>query len=145
MPQAEHGDGPWGEAIEYWLKVKRWKQADLRRAFEELPDLQRGGGKNTVSTAVRGLDVNTSTLRGIAKAFGVPLEEVLVSPDRRSAKERERELVEQISAKVYRDVTAERERRELSLEEQKAASIAKGERAAKKDAAKLPRPRKRKR
>lgn len=83
MPGAEHGTRPWGKAIEYWIRTKGVSQADLVRSTKK--------GKNTISRATRGLDVHTSTLVAIAKAFKEPIEVVLVSPewlDRQDAQKR---------------------------------------------------------
>lgn len=102
MPQPAKGDGPWGEAIAYWLNVRHWRQADLVRAT-------KGGlSKNTVSIAFNGLDVNTETLRIIAKALNAPLDEVLVSPDRKSANETRKQMVIEIAERVLRDVESTR-------------------------------------
>lgn len=111
MPQPARGDGPWGEAIEYWLNVRRWRQADLMRATAGKGDLT----KNTISRAANGQDVNTETLRIIATAFGVALEDVLVSPDRQSAKEREEQMVERITKRVVGEIVAERRPRPLDV------------------------------
>ncbi len=106
MPQPTLGDGPWGEAIEYWLKQRRWQQADIVRALEVLYPSTKGkkskGNKNTVSTAARGLDCNTRSLRRIAKALAVPLDQVLVSPLRRAANEERRQLALDITERVLR-------------------------------------------
>jgi transcriptional regulator with XRE-family HTH domain len=72
-PEPEHGEGPWGAAIRYWLHKKHLSQADLVRDTKL--------GKNTISYATRGLDTTTSTLHLIAKALKEPLELVLVSPE----------------------------------------------------------------
>ncbi len=106
MPQPTLGDGPWGEAIEYWLNQRRWQQADIVRALEALYPPAKGkkakGNKNTVSTAARGFDCNTQTLRRIARALEVPLDQVLVSPLRRAANEDRRKLALDITEQVLR-------------------------------------------
>ena len=96
----KHADGPWGEAIVYWLNERGWQQADLVR---------KGQGtltKNTVSTAFRGLDVNTMTLRLIAAVFEVPIEDVLVSPERKADSEIRKQEIQEITESVYSRMTA---------------------------------------
>lgn len=78
MTAPKRGIGPWGAAIVYWLGKKQWVQADLIRQLEEI-GLARG--KNTISRACHGRDVNTATLDAIAKAFDVAPEFILVSPE----------------------------------------------------------------
>lgn len=73
MPAAKRGLGPWGAAIRYWFPRKNMNGADLMRAT--------GLKKNTISRAVRGLPVNTTTLTKIAQAFKEPVELILVSPE----------------------------------------------------------------
>lgn len=96
MPQPTRGDGPWAAAIDYWLREKGWLQADLVRRIEELGEKT---GKNTVSSATNGRDVNTRSLRIIAQAFGVPLAAVLVSPEQlRAGEEMQRTIQAAVSA-----------------------------------------------
>ncbi len=86
MPKPVEGDGPWKAAIAYWLDKHDWSAADLARHVK-MPE-------NTVSRAVRGWHVNTRTLERIADGFGVTLEEVLVSPARRSTEEQQRLVIQ---------------------------------------------------
>ncbi len=114
MPQPAKSDGPWGEAIQYWLDVKGWRQADLIREIQNLQKPEAAvragkrkkskGNKNTVSTACLGRDCNTKTLRIIATALGVPLDGVLVSPDRKSANEARKQMILEIAEKVAREL-----------------------------------------
>ena len=109
MPKPVSGDGPWGQGITYWLNRRGWRQADLQRAINEPanePPSDNPISKNTISDATRGLDVNTATLRRIAKALDAPLDEVLVSPDRKDAREARKQLVLEITEKVVRDLEA---------------------------------------
>ncbi len=96
MPKPAHGDGPWGDAIAYWLNVRKWRQADLVRAAASL-------SKNTISIAANGFDVNTATLRAIAKALKVPIEDVLVSPERRQTREEQRRMIQEAVDAALRD------------------------------------------
>ncbi len=106
MPKPEPGSGPWGEAINYWLRQRgNWSQADLVRAIVErsqhLPKgEQKAGNKNTVSAAALGRDVSTQTLRAVARGLDVPLEFVLVSPDRKSAIEEMRKVAADVAEEV---------------------------------------------
>ncbi len=107
MPKPERGDGPWGEAIEYWMTQRRWRQADVVRALEVLfpPKTKKSKGyKNTVSTAANGFDVNTRSLRRIAKALDAPLDAVLVSPLRKAANEERLKLALDITGRVLRQL-----------------------------------------
>jgi transcriptional regulator with XRE-family HTH domain len=63
-----------------------------------------GLSKNTVSIAANGLDVNTETLRIIAAALGVSLEEILVSPARQSASEARKQMALEIAERVLRQL-----------------------------------------
>jgi transcriptional regulator with XRE-family HTH domain len=99
MPAASIGDGPWGEAISYWLKRKGWRQADLVKAIQ---NQHKNTSKNTISKAVRGFDTTTRVLRTISQALQVPLDLVLVSPDRKSANDARRQMVAEITEQVVR-------------------------------------------
>jgi transcriptional regulator with XRE-family HTH domain len=77
--------GPWGEAIDYWLKQKGWRQADLVRAS--------GIDPNTISSIVRGFNTTTRLLWAIAKALQVPIDEVLLSPTRRTGSEAQKRMI----------------------------------------------------
>jgi hypothetical protein len=103
MPKPATGNGPWGEAISYCLDKRRWRQADLVRAAQAIDPKK---SKNTISTATRGLDCNTNTLRVIAAALEVALDEVLVSPARKSAQDRRRQMILDITEQVVRRVDA---------------------------------------
>lgn len=96
MPQPARGDGPWGEAITYWLNIRTWRQADLVRALKGNID------KNTVSRAANGHDVNTATLRLIAAALNAPLEDVLVSPIRKRQGEELRRMAHDVLEEFFR-------------------------------------------
>jgi len=100
MPQPARGDGPWGEAIAYWLDRRQWLPADLIEAADGAIS------KNTVYEACKGKDVNTSSLRVIASLLNAPLDEVLVSPARLKARDQQREVIyEAVSAALRaRDV-----------------------------------------
>lgn len=113
MPQPKTGDGPWGEAIRYWLKRLDLQQADLMRTIRELDG---GTTSNTISNASRGLDCHTKTLRIIAAALnqvalqksimaGVTLDDALVSPARQSELERLKRMVQEITERVVRQMT----------------------------------------
>lgn len=107
MPEPDEGGGPWGEAIEYWLKDKKWVQADLERAIDRLVEqglVKKSLTKNTISSATRGFHCATATLEIIATGLGKPLEDVLVSPARKSVNEDRRRLAEEISARVLREI-----------------------------------------
>lgn len=94
MPQAEVSDGPWGEAIRYWLHHRKMRQADLA----ELTGIRA----NTISRATRGFDTTTRVLRKIADAFRVPIDLVLVSPDRKLANEDRRRMALEVAEEVLR-------------------------------------------
>lgn len=110
MPLPEKSDGPWGEAIQYWLAFRGWKQADLIREIQKAEpstsktDKKNKGNKNTVSNAALGRDCNTRTLRVIATALNVPLDAVLVSPDRKSANEARKQMIMEITESVVRKI-----------------------------------------
>lgn len=72
---AKKGDGPWGDAIQYWFREKNLRQSHVVEGT--------GMSPNKASRAANGLDVRMETLRQFAEFFGVPLESVLVSPQRR--------------------------------------------------------------
>ncbi len=105
--QAAYADGPWGPAVKYWLDFLKWRQADLARASGIEP--------KTISTIFRGYDTTTRMLRKITRAFqqeakrqqlpiSITLEDVLVSPDRKSEAERRKLMVQEIVERVWRDV-----------------------------------------
>lgn len=96
MPQAPRGDGPWGEAIQYWLRARNKRQADLAS--------DTGVRANTISRAARGFDTTTRVLRKIADALDAPLDSVLVSPERKLANEDRRRLIQEITELVVRTV-----------------------------------------
>lgn len=103
MPKPASADGPWGEAITYWLNARGWRQADLLKAVHDV-----GGttNKNTISSATRGYNCSTRVLRVIASALKVPLEDVLVSPDRKSASEERRQLITEAVDRAMREYDA---------------------------------------
>lgn len=95
---ARKGDGPWGEAIQYWFKDKHLRQSHVVEGT--------GMSPNKASRAANGLDVRMETLRQFAEFFEVPLESVLVSPERRLSPDVERKL----TAKLAEDVSSLLER-----------------------------------
>lgn len=107
--QAEYADGPWGAAVQYWLDKLRWRQADLSRATGIEP--------KTISSIVRGFDTTTRVLRKIALALDreaarrsfpnqITFEDVLVSPDRKSAIEIRKQMIHEITERVTRELEA---------------------------------------
>jgi transcriptional regulator with XRE-family HTH domain len=100
MAAVKHGTGPWGEAIRYWLPKKNMRQVDLARVanIEE----------KTISKITRGFHTTTRQLEKIARAFQVPIDDVLLSPDRRLTNADRHRLINEISAsvteKVYREI-----------------------------------------
>jgi transcriptional regulator with XRE-family HTH domain len=86
MPQAAHGPGPWGEAITYWLNVRKLRQADLAKMTRLQP--------KTISRIVRGFHTQTQMLARIAEALGVSFDTVLVSPVRRRISEDKRHILQ---------------------------------------------------
>lgn len=107
MPQPKTGTGPWGDAIRYWLRQRDMRQADLVR---EVRKANPGEAitANTLSNAARGLHCSTRTLEQIARALEIPLDDVLVSPDRQSAQDMRRKMVQEITENVMRAVDATR-------------------------------------
>lgn len=103
MPQPKTGNGPWGEAIRYWLKQRDMQQADLMRAIR---DLRHKTTSNTISNASRGLDCHTKTLRIIATALNVSVDEILVSPSRQSDTERRKLMIQEITERVVRTMSS---------------------------------------
>lgn len=81
---AEIQHGPWGKAIEYWLDVKKLRQADLAK----LTDIQA----KTISQLARGFHTQTRVLEVIAAALKVPFDQILVSPLQSGPKERRQEF-----------------------------------------------------
>jgi transcriptional regulator with XRE-family HTH domain len=97
---ARMGDGPWGEAIQYWFKEKQLRQAHVVEGTGMAP--------NKVSRAANGLNVRMDTLRQIAEFLNVPFESVLVSPLRRLSPSEERHVAERIAAAAARELTQRR-------------------------------------
>jgi transcriptional regulator with XRE-family HTH domain len=96
MPQPKRGDGPWGEAIVYWLKDRNMRPAELARATGVRP--------NTISRIVRGFDTTTRVLRLIAAALDLPIDAVLISPDRKSANEARKQMILEVTERVVRHI-----------------------------------------
>lgn len=96
MPAAERKTGPWGEAIEYWLKERRLRQADLVKGTKI--------EAKTISRITRGFHTQTRKLELIARYLTVPLERVLVSPLRSGPSEDRRQLVRGIIEDALRSV-----------------------------------------
>jgi transcriptional regulator with XRE-family HTH domain len=96
MPAAERRTGPWGEAITYWLRERRLRQADLVKGTKI--------EAKTISRIARGFHTQTRKLELIAKYLMLPLERVLVSPLRRGSEEDRRQLVRGIIEDALRAV-----------------------------------------
>lgn len=96
MPKPATGDGPWGEAVEYWLKEKKIRQADLARVTGIEPKI--------ISKIARGFHTSTRSLARIAAALELPLDAVLVSPDRKSLLEERKGMILEITELVTRRV-----------------------------------------
>jgi transcriptional regulator with XRE-family HTH domain len=96
MPQAARSDGPWGDAIRYWLNQRKMRQADLAELT--------GVRANTISRVTRGFPTTTRVLAKIAVAFRVPIDVVLVSPELKLANEKRRRLALEISERVLREL-----------------------------------------
>ncbi len=99
---AKKGDGPWGDAIQYWFREKNLRQSHVVEGT--------GMSANKASRAANGLDVRMETLRQFAEFFGVPLESVLVSPERRLSHVEERQLLDKVQSDVKRMMTLNRPR-----------------------------------
>jgi len=96
MPKPAIGNGPWGEAVEYWLKEKKIRQADLAR--------MTGIEAKIISKIARGFHTSTRSLERIAIALELPLYAVLVSPDRKSAAEERKLMIQEITERVVRSI-----------------------------------------
>lgn len=94
MPKPAVGDGPWGEAVRYWLDAKKIRQADLAR--------DTGIEPKTISSITRGFHTTTRMLAKIAAVLDLPLDAVLVSPDRKSAAEERKRMVQEVTERVVR-------------------------------------------
>jgi len=101
MPRPEYRHGPWGEGIRYWLEKRGKLQAELAR--------EANVNANTMSRATRGLHVNTSSLERIANALQAPIEDVLVSPERKTRRDDERKLIQDITERVARQILETRD------------------------------------
>lgn len=99
---ARKGDGPWGDAIQYWFKEKNLRQAHVVEGT--------GMSANKASRAANGLDVRMETLRQFAEFFGVPLEFVLVSPERRLSQDVEKRVLDKVQSDVKRMMALSRPR-----------------------------------
>ena len=97
---APQGDNPWGEAIRYWLKEFKLRQAHIAEAT--------GIPANTISKAARGLDVHQETLRRIAEFFQVPHASILVSPERRLSQTEEQQVIKRLAADAQRVIEQRR-------------------------------------
>jgi transcriptional regulator with XRE-family HTH domain len=69
-----------------------------------------GMSPNKASRAANGLDVRMETLRQFAEFFGVPLESVLVSPERRLTQAEEKRVIDKIQSEVKRTMALNRPR-----------------------------------
>jgi transcriptional regulator with XRE-family HTH domain len=94
------GDGPWGEAIQYWFKEKSLRQAHVVEGTGMAP--------NKISRAANGLNVRMDTLRQIAEFLGVPFESVLVSPQRRLSPAEERHVADKLAEAAAKVITSRR-------------------------------------
>jgi len=135
MPQPAQADGPWGEAIVYWLNARRWRQADLAR--------ETGIEPKTISSVTRGFHTTTRILQRIAEALQIPLDAVLVSPDRKSANEQRKQMIQEITERVVRHIEAPAIPG-VTLPPNPSAVIARAEQRLAEEVARLPPPRKRK-
>lgn len=109
MPtDARRENGPWGPAIEYWLKERRLSQAELLRGINEArrdaaneSSPKKGKAKkmgpNTISRIVRGFHTQTRLLALIAQHLEVPIEDVLVAPTRRNSNEDQEQLMQSMA------------------------------------------------
>lgn len=95
MPAVKTGNGPWGEAIRYWLPKRNMRNADLARAT--------GIEEKTIGKMARGFHTTTRKLEVVAVALGVTLEEILVSPDRIRASENLERLIRDAVSAVLRE------------------------------------------
>ncbi len=66
--------GPWGEAVRYWLFKRQLSQAAVARAVNVTT--------KTMGKIAAGHDISTKHLIAIAKFLGVPIIQVLISPER---------------------------------------------------------------
>jgi transcriptional regulator with XRE-family HTH domain len=89
MPRAKEGTGPWGEALQYWMRRRNVRQSDLARATGMMP--------RTISSIVRGFHTQTRALEKIAAALAVPFHAVLVSPNLRMAEQDRQRLIDWIT------------------------------------------------
>lgn len=95
MAATKTGKGPWGEAIKYWLPRRDMRQSDLARVT--------GIEEKTISSMARGFHTTTRKLEAVALAFKVPIDQVLVSPNRQQANEdRKREIQEAVEMALRR-------------------------------------------
>jgi transcriptional regulator with XRE-family HTH domain len=94
VPQAKRDNGPWGEAIRYWLNERKLRQADLVKGTK----IQA----KTISRITRGFHTQTRVLEVIAKCLGVSLDRVLVSPLRWGPTEDRKQLIRSIFADAVR-------------------------------------------
>jgi transcriptional regulator with XRE-family HTH domain len=99
---AKRGDGPWGDAIQYWFKEKNLRQSHVVEGT--------GMSPNKASRAANGLDVRMETLRQFAEFFGVPLESVLVSPERRLSQAEEKRVIDKVQSELRRTMALNRPR-----------------------------------
>jgi transcriptional regulator with XRE-family HTH domain len=96
MPQAKRENGPWGEALRYWLNEKKLRQADLVKGTK----IQA----KTISRIARGFHTQTRVLEDIARFLGVPLERLLVSPLRQRPNEDHRQRARALFQEFLREI-----------------------------------------
>ena len=128
-----HEKRPWAPAIDYWLREKKFTQADLvRQINKRIDEINEANaaqadaapevdgrksikpkklprfGTNTMSRIARGNHTHTRKLEIIALHLEVPFEDVLVSPLRRSINEqslqRVRETVREGLEDMWRSI-----------------------------------------
>lgn len=93
---AERRDGPWGEAIVYWLRRARLTQQQLAE--------KTGMAPKTISGIVRGFHTRTENLQRIADVLGVTLDQVLIAPERRMTSELQKRIVFEAAAHAMRQM-----------------------------------------
>jgi len=96
MPAPERRTGPWGEAIQYWLRERRLRQADLVKGTKI--------EAKTISRMARGFHTQTRKLELIAQYLGVALERILVSPLRVGPGEDRRQAMRRMLEDAFRIV-----------------------------------------
>lgn len=99
VPQPKRENGPWGEALRYWLNEKKLRQADLVKGTK----IQA----KTISRIARGFHTQTRVLEDIARFLGVPLERLLVSPLRHRPTDDRRQRARGLFQEFLRELEGE--------------------------------------